>query len=495
VAQNQDSLKYEIKIKAMVVPVFAVDSKGNPVYDLKEEELQLYVNGKPFKILQFNRYGFEFEEKIEEPVKRLTVKEKPEKVVKKPERYLFIIIDSIFNSLAGLRRSKEIAVGLVESASQGDAFIILENNPGGGLKYVIGPEKNKKKLIGQIEKIKQLPVTRMKLRNPKRKGHFFSADKRHLRQKNTYFFNPEKNRKDKEDEKLRYITDMKYFSKVLAEFKYALKFITRPKIVFLISEGISKGAFIEVASLNPDGESSEFNTQNFYFEYLRNVSKAINDGGSVIYSINPRRLDVSDDDYTEGDDSLKFMAAESGGQYFRGLDTQKIVKRIKKSTAAYYELFFYPGTESTAKMRIKIKCKRKGVRVHSINYSEQEKSYAEMPKIQKELFAFNLITGGNWSRVVAKVEKLKYKKMKRKKAVGENIRNIEVTIPRTMKGHVVDIFVLMVNPETLKADIDMKSQTVDERIEIGVKIEKGKKSFVVIIDPATVYCIYNLIRK
>ncbi len=502
-AQEQEPLKYEVSVKAMAVPIFAVDTKGNPVYDLKEEEIQLYVNGKPFKILLFNRYGFEYEEEITEKVKPETVDKIAKPLQKIPERYLFLIIDSVFNSLSGLQRSKEIAANLVREASPGDTFIVLENNPGQGLKYVIGPEKDKKILTGKINQIKQLPVTRMRMKSRGKVADFLSAEKSFGG--DYHYFDPNKAKKDREDEKLRYITDMKIFSKVLVELKFALKTITKPKIVFLISEGISRGAFKEEWALKVeesqdemmktrmrgDTGSTEFNTQQFYFQYLKNVAEAINDAGAVIYSINPRRMEVSDDYDVRGDDSLKFLAAESGGQYFRGMDTQKLVKRVRKSTAAYYEVFFYPETETTGKMHFQVKCKRKGVRVHSINYSEKERAYADMPKMQKKLFAFNLVTGGTWSRMVAKVDRLKYKKRGTVKKGDKTIKNIEVTIPRQMRGRAVDIFVLLVEPVSLKANIDLKNQTVDEKVKIGIQIEKDKKPFVVIIDLTDVHFLIN----
>lgn len=67
-AQNQDSLEYEVTVKAMVVPVFAVDGKGNPIHDLKQDELRLFVNGKPSKIAFFTRYDFAHEEEVTEKI-------------------------------------------------------------------------------------------------------------------------------------------------------------------------------------------------------------------------------------------------------------------------------------------------------------------------------------------------------------------------------------------------------------------------------------------
>lgn len=428
-------------------------------------------------------------------------------MLKSPERYVFVIIDSIFNSRPGLRRSKELAAGLVNNASPGDNFIVLSCNPGSGLQYKIGPTKNKKKLTDTITKIKLLPVHRRRMKSPKKAADYLTADKRYM--KVFMDFNPEKPRKDREHEKFQYVTDMKYLSKVLVDLKYALKTITRPKMVYFISEGVSRGAFKEEGPLGKPPQNSggfrqqlynepvrenQFNTQQFYFTYLKNVAKALNDGGTVMYTLNSRRMRVEDDYDVRGDDSLKFLADESGGQYFRGMDIENIITRVKKSTAAYYEIFFHPESKSTANMKFSVRCERKGVKVHSIVSAGKERSYADMPKIQKKMFAYNLVTAGTWSRMVAKIDKLKYKKLKAKTIRGKTVRDIKVTIPQDMIGKQVDVFVLNLNPVTMKADIALTRRTAGDSMRISVPVEKGKKPFVAVIEPNNVQCIYNIVR-
>jgi len=143
---ENDILHHEVQVSAQVVPIFAVDSKGNPVYDLKEEEILLYVNRKPYKILQFMNY--QLEEETEALEKKGETKR--EIIRKVPERVNFIILDGISNSMSGVRNTKRLAVGIVKSGSPGDSFVILKASPRTGLKYVIGPEKNKTKLTSGI---------------------------------------------------------------------------------------------------------------------------------------------------------------------------------------------------------------------------------------------------------------------------------------------------------------------------------------------------------
>ncbi len=490
--QAQDRLKYEVSVEVQVIPLFALDSRGLPVYDLAKEDLRLFINGKAVPTAAFNRYNLE---QIEEKVRT-------------PHRYVFIIIDSIFNSTAGLKRSREIAAGFVDNSPPSDAFIVLECNPGGGLKYVIGPAKNRKRIKKAIQKIKQLPEYRKKVQDSQSFGHFLPAEEGMVGHLNRSF-NEEQKRKDRESEQFRYKADLKYFARVLAEFRYALKAITQPKIVFLISEGVSKGAFKEVwlpdkgAGSNGLSKGAAFyeltattyENHHIYYEYLKQVARAVNEGGGALYTINPRKIEADDDHDTSGRESLKYMAEEGGGQYFAGLDTQKVVQRIKRSTTAYYELFFYPpGTDQKESLRLRIECGRAGVRIHTVQFTAKKVLYRQMPPFQKKLFALNVANSGMWSRVTGAIDRLSYGKLGQSTGKGKTYRHLEVVIPPEMRDRPLDIFTLQVDPVSQNAGIAFKSRTVSSGIKITLPLEQSQKQYIVIIDPATTRCLYSLIR-
>ena len=147
---GQEPLKYDVSVDAMAVPLFVVDSAGNPVFDLKQEELQVFANDKPMEIIYFNRFEFAYDT---ETGQKITGEEKKAPELKLPERIIFIIIDSVFNSSAGLRRSKKIARDLIREGTRGDRFILLQNTPAGGLKYMAGPSSDREKLAKEIDKI------------------------------------------------------------------------------------------------------------------------------------------------------------------------------------------------------------------------------------------------------------------------------------------------------------------------------------------------------
>ena len=513
----QEPLKYKVLVNAMAVPLFAVDTNGNPVFDLKKEELQLYVNDEPVDILEFRRYEFSHEQKIKEEVEAGETGK-----ISQPaqDRVLFIILDTMFNSLTGFRRSKEIAINLIKEGLPRDHFVILENNSIGGLKYIGGAESDKNELVKKIKKLCTPPE--------KWYDNLFSSS---VVSHKVYYdaltdFRVETEQMDSirdlliKSERQRYKNQVMYFSRVLSQFKYALKTIDKPKIVFLISEGVASGAF-KAAVKSSNGENSmiksgektivgkglhrllskELNTvfnQNrlystFLFRYLLNVVKAINKGGSVLYTINPKRGDDIDEDEASGEMSLRYLASESGGKYFAGSKPKKIIERVKKTTAAYYEIFFTIIADMGNDMSVNVECKRKGVRVHSLIHSERNKPYVRMEPVQKKVFALNVATGGSWSRMVGRVMKAKYRKTGTGKKEDEKMYTITIPLPEVMQDQRVDMFSIRMDTKTQKTVIDFMSREVTDVIKLKIKRRKGKDQFFVIIEPSSPYCIYNRI--
>jgi len=56
------------------------------------------------------------------------------------------------------------------------------------------------------------------------------------------------------------------------------------------------------------------------------------------------------------------MSKISNAKCIYGSDVDDVLKQVKNNTAAYYELAFYITPELGENFRIKIKCKRKGVK-------------------------------------------------------------------------------------------------------------------------------------
>lgn len=513
---QDDPLQYYVSVNVMTIPVFAVDGKGNPVHDLEKNDLELRVNGKAVEILEFKRYEFGHEETVREEKESLSGA-----VMADGERVMIIILDSMFNSPVGARRGKEIAINLIREGLPGDSFLLLETSPAVGLRYMAGPEKDAEVLI---TKIKSLNAASKGLSQDVYANRHLSDNLAQNAMTSQLLETPDWKslvKLNKLSDDLRYRHRVRHFARVLSRFKYALKAIDKPKIVFLVSEGISRGAFKNSGNpFDPDSvddneergdplsssdkgfvtslgvKETDVSKQNKVYsavmlQYLTAVVKAVNNGGSVLYTINPRPMKDFIDNDVSGEMSLRYMAGESGGKYFAGAKPKQIVERIKKTTGAYYEIFCGVTPEMGENMKMEVICSRKDVRVHSLVHTERNRPYHRMAPVQKKIFALNVVSGGGWSRMVGKVMKVKYTRSKTKQQKGR--LTLDIPLPNVMRNKKADIFLIRTDPVTQETHIDSDRRTFKDIAKMNFKPRKGGRQYFVIIEPGEPYCIYNKI--
>lgn len=480
VQTDKDRLEYEVTVDARLVPVYAVDKKGNPVFDLKKEDFELHTDGKPTEIISFNAFQVETTRKTPgEPSRRpgQPAGQTPEAPQKAPERIIFIVVDTILGNRDIIKPAREVILRLLDRAAPGDGFILMESSANYGLRYIIGPEKNKQTLIRALGKMeesfyaRQTVVKGPALRNMLALKNSNSGNKQFDNSIEQAMREFDQALGTAESEKKRYINDIRLYTRSIQQLKYALKTIPFPKTFFLISPGPMRA------------ERSVLNIH--IYKQLIKAAQAINLGGSALYIVNPREVRTLAEK-----NALKFMTDNVKGKFIYGQDFDDVVEKIKTSTSAYYELAFYSREKGDRVNRLKLTCKRKDVELISVGYSEKTRPYLKMNDTEKELFALSVINRGSWSRITSKIGRIPYKKIqastsKKKPDV------IQLNIPPFMQNRKLDLFVVHVNPKTGKADFQFqrKSMAGTETIEIFPK--KKRNAYFVIIEPDTPICIYN----
>lgn len=503
--QITEPLQYQVAVNIRLIPIFAVNGRGEPIFDLKESDLELYVDGRLTNIQFFNPFTLESEETVH---RRVPVEKPP---VIKRERVVFIILDAMFNSTTGFKRTKEIAINLIKKAQSGDTFVVIQNHAISGLNYVGGLELGRQGLIDKIMKLKISLEKRSKNLFASRllPGYVDFDTEFDARLESSQWHKIRQHKMD--TEKMRYRYQMKRFKYVISQLKFALKTIKKPKVVFLISEGIARGAFKK-------GMMSEFSTQdmsadtgafgsvflqnektaierNEYYSaylltYLTDIVKAINLGGGILYTINPQRINDTMDEEIRGQMSLMFLANHAGGKYFAGSEPEEVVENVVRTTSAYYELGFIPESLRQQVSRVEVRSKRKGVVIHTINHIEKKVPYQQMAATQKKLFAYNAATGGTWARMAGKVVRVKYNRLKDH---GDD-EGIEIHIPKQMQGKQLDIYLIQVANKTHKTEVRTMTRRVSERVKLIFRRQKDNRQYFVLVEPAHVYCIFNQVK-
>jgi VWFA-related protein len=478
---DKDELSYEVSVDAQLVPIFAVDKEGNPVYGLKQEDFELYTDGKLAEIISFNYYSLETTENTGKIPETQPPVQPPVKPEKSPERLNFIIIDSIASNRTVLKPAIEVVKRIINSASPGDGYVLLESRSDRGIDYLIGPEKDKTKLFAVLNHIensflgRQTNIARSDAQLMMTAGYNQSQrNKKFGLSRELALINLNTAMGMAKAEQKNYINDIRVFSSSIQQLKYALKTIPLPKTFFLISAG-------------PLGVERSAWTMSTY-KHLIKAAEAINLGGSMLYIINPMTANSLSERK-----AFKFMSDSVNGKFISGQDFDKVVEQVKKSTSAYYELAFYSNKKPDHVSSIKVKCKRDNVSLISIGYSEKSRPYRKMNTTEKELFALSVINRGSWSRIVAKVGRLPYTKINKTESKKEpNI--IQLDIPPFMRNRKADIFIIHMDPKTLKAEFEFKQKLMAETETMEVLPRKKKDAYFVIIEPEIPVCIYNKIK-
>jgi hypothetical protein len=119
-----------------------------------------------------------------------------------------------------------------------------------------------------------------------------------------------------------------------------------------------------------------------------------------------------------------------------------------------------------------------------------------MKPLEKKLFALNVVNGGSWSRMVARVGKINFESLvnNRNQAAPRHLISIEVTIPPGMRDRKLDLFLVNIDPNTKKAMIGLNTKIVGEKENIRFPAQKNQKQYFVIIEPSQPLCIYNQVR-
>jgi len=380
----------KVEVNWWQVPVFALDKQGNPVLDLKDADIEVWVNGR--LIETFNFYKREFI--VSSPAQQEPVDSQPpiEKPTEKTSQVLnpqsiFLLFDVAMSGQACTGHSKKIAGKIITDAGPGFQFTVLTIEPWQGLSHICGPSTDKKELLDSIDK----KVT--------------AKPNKRIASTKEFFANPEFDELGGMRQQVA-----AYFKKKAQSFFETFKSlylvfnsIQDNKFVYFFTEGISNSILKGVKGW-----------RTLHQLQAQDAAGFLGRGGVVLFIVNPKGVHDASDMMTrpvdidvdagipsstfdnEKERSGEFWARDivkqSGGKYLEGVE-EKITASLEQMHRAYYEISFpdIPGLKGAAR-EITIKPKRKGIFIHTLRYLEKSKTYREMSETEKEVLVLNLIS-------------------------------------------------------------------------------------------------------
>lgn len=445
----QEKITEKVKIDWWVLPLFAVDKDGNSVGDLKPEDIDLQVNNHRITGFTLYKRTFSIEEKAAE-----TGDKAPLPQVDK-SKIVFLLFDLAFSTNTNYKQAKEIAKNMVQKADKATLFAVIAIDPLSGPVYLGGPLADKQKVIKLIdEKIGWNPTTKsinlvlsMVYGSQvvgedvgKEGGSHERLDTRDIgflaEQRSSGF------RK----------SNMNYYS-AFQTLYHALNSIKDNKFIYLFSEGISLFARSVLA-----------HGQEEYWYFMKQTAGYLGKSGAVLFIINPAGAELNARSIASGEDSLRYLAKESGGKYIEG-EQKTISRRIENMYRAYYEIAFPDQESFKGKTRdITIKSKRKGISIHTLRKLEKSKMYSEMQEIEKEILVLNLISQNPLYETNIKSKGVKV--LKKTQSKGKITYNIN--IPKEYLKKEIDLFKVMTDKKNSETKIK-KEKIIPQKRKFNVQ--------------------------
>ncbi len=380
-----------VNVEVKIVPFYAVDAQGNPVYDLRQDEVELRVAGAPVPIESFDRYAIQ--------TGRAGAEASP--LTPAPARSVFFLFDQAFSSPTGFNSDKRLAARMIAGWPGGDRLFLMVHGTAAGIERKLGPvppdAEGKKELLAAIEAL-QPETRRLELQEDTRADYGPAA----TRASRGKFADaaPASQRASVNDGiqgsvRNEYHSIARDFASSLGDFAAELRRVDGPKVLVIFSQGMDSDLYflgssgLKVAST----ESVEVDSRRAppLVDRFRQPLAMLAESGAALLFVNTDRSPESDADAV-----LHHMAQSTGGLYLEGRDPRDLETRIARSTTAYYEAGFHPAAPLLERdsAAVQVTVRRPGVRVLAPAAVRTRESYLALSAFEKRRLVIDLLSGG-----------------------------------------------------------------------------------------------------
>ncbi|HEY2294766.1 MAG TPA: hypothetical protein VGM86_29030 [Thermoanaerobaculia bacterium] len=380
-----------VNVEVKIVPFYAVDAQGNPVYDLRQDEVELRVGGAPVPVESFDRYVIQSG--------RAGSQASP--LTPTPSRSVFFLFDQAFSSFTGFNTDKRLAARMVQSWPGGDRLFLMVHGTAAGIERKLGPvppdAEGKKELLAAIEAL-QPEVRRLELQENTNAD--FGPSTGRASRGVVASAAPQDQRASVNDGiqgsvRNEYHNVARDFAGSLGDFAAELRRISGPKLLVLFSQGMDSDLYfvgnngLKVYS----DESVEVDSRRAppLVDRFRQPLAALAESGTVLLFVNTDRGPEDDADAV-----LHHMAQTAGGLYVEGRDPRELEQRIAGSTTAYYEAGFHPAASLLQRdsAAVEVAVRRPGVKVWAPAAVRTRESYLDLSALEKRRMVIDLLSGG-----------------------------------------------------------------------------------------------------
>ncbi|MFP5285705.1 MAG: hypothetical protein ACLGI9_08205 [Thermoanaerobaculia bacterium] len=493
-----DTVNVEIKI----VPFYAVDEHGKPVLDLKQEEIELQIDGKPVAIDTFDAFpqvgGATTISNAGSPEPDAAPVPAPAKAQKPAHRHVVLFFDVAFSNLRGFDSGRKFAEKMVREAPESDLLYLVTHDFKSGLKQRLGPvpanDKGKSQLLADLRKIK--PEAGMLDQGANFGMPLSSRPSRNgipAAQNSALYMGVRTNSDAQlENNAVRLAESFQ----VLAE---QFQRIREPKLMVFLSQGIDNRLYWEGSDIAMQFSTAPFaHINNKQFRGLHTLYEKplqqLAETGTLSLFVN---LDDKQRGAGVADSSMKHMARMSSGLYLGDVDPAVANQRAASSTAAYYEAGFYLGDVKPARAKIEVLVKRPGVTTWSAGTIKTRETWRGLSEEARKLLIVDLVEGDAEAQRARSSVRLDLHNLPGnvlgRSTEGKTQLRYEVGWPQELAGRRIDLYNVVIEPTRQAGSpnilrFDKQGTRIDGTVRsIDVEVPE-KATFVwgiVAVEPAT----------
>jgi hypothetical protein len=388
-AKGGETVDVEIKM----IPFYAVDAKGQPVYDLKQDEVELRVGGRPIALDTLDGYSMT-------PMAQTAGR--PKGVVSKassPSRHVIFLVDSAFASGAGFRNARVVADRLLEDVPAVDRLYLLTHSAARGMESKLSAtpadETGKARLRSELQKlvpeIHRLSTDEWAGLAPTPRG---KGGGRYSEVPTSQWGGESGSMEGFARSEYEGIVRQLVGSLDLAAAD--LRRLPGPKLLLIFWEGLDPELFFLGDLGRKPGSTTGTSLGGLKFSGLLTrftaPLQALADSGTMTVLVNATAPEnVGHDD----GGPLRQMALTVGGLYASGADPEAVERQVATATAAYYEAGFYVRAPREAEREtVEVVVHRPGVRAWAQSTLKIRETYDSLSAVDRRLLILNLVAGG-----------------------------------------------------------------------------------------------------
>lgn len=414
-------IQHEVTVTLKLVQVYVMDKEGKPVPDLLAKDFDLFDNGNPMTITDFEKHD------LFVPGKPETKDEpSPESGASQLNRKFFLFFDFAFNNPQGLEEAKKAALHFLGNEVQpSDEIGIISYSIYNGLTLHEYLTTDHQKLGEVINGFSQKNILG---RAQNLEAEYWNAmkdllDEPHLaapKAKPEGWLNPAKQKLlELSVDRTIYQLHARNFTQKMSDLAKTLRLIPGYKHIILFSSGIAGSVFqgapdtidrSKLAASQRAGDATLYNMDSldaviWEEKKYENMIKELAQANCPVFVFNTEVLGQGSS-FTKamsGEYPLKKISKLTGGEYFpRVEDYHNNLARVQNRTGMYYVLGYSIEEKGDGEFhKIKVRVRRKGCEVHAQGGYFNPKPFQEYSEFEKTVHLMDVALSENPQFLIA----------------------------------------------------------------------------------------------